>query len=132
MNSRVYEQIKRAYGQQLVTVRIAVNTSTSTDIDLTNRVAYGLTVEVLVPWTDAALGVQVSEDGSTWVGVYDEDGARIQIDGISTTVRRVYRFDSDLWAIKNYPFVRLESVNASTGAAVNQGGLRTLRVGVLS
>lgn len=133
INARLLKQMQLQHSQQLVTLTIASGASTSTAVDLTDRVAYGLTVEIVgAAWTDAAIGVAVSEDGSTWAGVYDEAGARIQISGVSTSVRRVYIWDRDLWVIKNYRYARLESINATTGEAVNQGGPRTLRVGVLS
>lgn len=133
MNARLLKQMQLSHGQQLVSLTIASGASTSSAVDLTDRVAYGLTVEITgAAWTDAAIGVAVSEDGSTWVGVYDETGARIKISGVSTTVRRVYIWDRDLWVIKNYRYARLESINATTGAAVTQGGPRSLRVGILS
>jgi hypothetical protein len=88
-------------------------------------------------WTAANIGLEVSMDGGTsgtWTPVYDETGTRVMVTNVSATagaVRRLYFLPTGSLACMRYRFLRLVSVNTSTGANVNQGGTRTLEVSIL-
>ena len=89
-------------------------------------------MSILVPsaWTAADIGFEVSADGSTWVKVYDEEGARIKITNVATAAAGVYAVPAKLGLVGMWPYLRLVSLNTSTGADANQGAARSLVVAI--
>jgi hypothetical protein len=112
-------RIKSILKQTPIPVTFA-GASTSSSVEIDDSVPRGLAIEVPVGWTAANIGFEVSREGSLWSPLYDDSGARIQITGVSTTARRVYITPAGAWGIMRYRFVRLASLNTSTGAGVNQ------------
>ncbi len=123
-------------GQNRLTVTIANGAAASSDLyaGSDGRVrARGLrllSVRTPSAWTAADIGFEVSADGSTWLKVYDEEGARIKITGIATSAAGVYTAPAKLAMVGMWPYVRLVSLNTSSGADVNQAAERTLIVAI--
>lgn len=92
----------------------------------------GLAVQTPAAWTAANIGFEVSEDDSTYVPLYDEDGARVVISGVATGAAAVYIAPAEVWAAGVYPYVRLASLDTADGSAENQAAARTLKVIALS
>ena len=123
--------------KDLLTVTIAQNAALSGDIygtgtegnEARRRGFRGLAIEVPALWTAADIGFEVSRDASNYFKLCDEFNQRIKITGITTNEARVYIAPAALWAAGFYPYVRLASLNTSTGASENQlSADRTLRV----
>ena len=87
----------------------------------------GLGVIVPSVWTAANIGFY-GVSGADEVPLYDDEGNLIVISGIATGARRLYIAPSGVWALGAFPKFRLASLNTATGAAVNQGAQRLLRV----
>lgn len=108
----------RTYGS----IKIMNGQSVSQSLDVSGQCLTG----VIMPsaWTTAALTVEVSADGATWVGVvYNSD--LIQCNSVAVpAVSTAYSFD--LAGMLPYRFIRLRS--GTTASAVNQDADRTLTV----
>ena len=78
-------------------------------------------------WTDANIGFKVSADNSTFVTLYDEDGAPVQIGGIATAAAGAYTAPAEVAGAR---FVKLwsKSTTDATETDTNQGAARTLVV----
>ena len=74
-------------------------------------------------WTAADLLVEASVDGSTWLPVYDSDGARARIRADAS--RMIVLDGSVFWGL---PRIRFRSVAVGGTSDVNQGAARTLTV----
>ena len=127
------DKLNRAnlYYQSVV---IANNASLSAAIDAAGLQFQSVSVEVPSAWTAADIGFQVSRDNSTFVPLfYDDAGTRtrVKLTQIKTDGAGVYVAPAEAWALSVYPYFKLESLNTSTEAAVNQGAERTLVVGFL-
>jgi hypothetical protein len=95
--------------------------------------ARGLSVETGSAWTAANIGIEVSRDnGQTWIPVDKADGSRVVVSGIATAAAGLYIFPAEAMVVGVYPLARLVSLNTGTGANLNQGGTRTLVVGLLA
>jgi hypothetical protein len=122
--------------QNRLAVTIANGAAVSGDIYASSdgRVrAYGfrlLSVSVPSAWTAADIGFEVSADGSTWVKVYDETGVRIKITGVATAAAGIYTAPPKIALVGMWPYLRLVSLNTSTGANENQGADRALVVAI--
>jgi len=88
----------------------------------------GLAVQTPAVWTAANIGFEVSEDGTTFVPLYDEEGARVVISSVATGAARLYCAPAQAWACGVYPYVRLASLDTADGSAENQAAARTLKV----
>lgn len=115
-----------AYARKAVT--IASGAAVSESIALTGINLLGVGVLVPNAWTAANIGFEVSEDGTTWIPVYDKEGARITITGIATAAVGLYIAPSEAWVMGAFPHMRCVSLNTSTGANINQGAARSLKV----
>lgn len=120
-------------------VTIAINTAVSSEIEIGDLVMRGLAVLNVGPaWTPADIGLEVSMNGGTggtWTPVRDETATRVRVTSVITTagsVRQLYTMPAAAWGCMRYRFIRLVSLNTSTGANVNQGGPRTLEVSILA
>lgn len=109
---------------------IAIGAAVSSGLKLTGY--RGLAVQTPATWTAANIGFEVSEDGSTFVPLYDEDGARVVISGVVTNAAALYIAPAEVWAAGVYPYVRLASLDTADGSAENQAAARTLKVIALS
>lgn len=82
---------------------------------------------ILMPaaWTAAALTMQVSFDGTTFVDVYDDSGNELSV---TTDANRLVLFDNlaQLMALGLGAQFKLRS--GTSAAPVNQGAARTLHV----
>lgn len=120
--------------QDPYTVTIAGSAAVSSEINIKDLALLGVAVLVPGPWTAANIGLEVSMNGGatgTWTPVYDENGTRVMVTNVSTTARRLYFLPTAAWATVRYNFLRIVSVNTSTGADVNQGAPRSLEVSIL-
>jgi hypothetical protein len=113
-------------------VVIANAAAVSGSFDVNAQGGRGFAVEVPVAWTAADIAFEVSDDDSTYVPLYSDTGARVKITNIATAAVQVYIVPAEAWAIGAYLFMRLVSIDTSTGANTNQGAERTLKVRVLS
>jgi hypothetical protein len=114
-------------------VTIASGAAVSGDLYGTNgdagRLGFrGLAVSVPSAWTSADIGLEVSTDGTNWLPVQKADGTRVIISGIATSAAALYIFPPEVWAAGAFPYVRIASLNTSSGANVNQGGDRALTI----
>lgn len=119
-----------------VDVIIANGAATSENIfkgdgEITARGFRGLVVVTPAAWTAADIGFEASSDGSAWLPLMDNAGARVRITGVATSAARAYVAPSTAWGAGAFPFVRLVSLNTGTGANENQGAARTLTVVLL-
>lgn len=105
---------------------IAGGEAISNAVDISKLQLLGVAVIVPSAWTGADIGFEVSVDGSVWVPLYDDTGARVKISGVATNTSRVYIAPAEVWAAGAFPYLRLVSLNTSTGANINQGGVRSL------
>lgn len=108
------------------TVTIASGAAVSSSLKLTGY--RGLAVQTPAVWTAANIGLEVSEDDSTFVPLYDEDGARVVISSVATGAAGLYLMPAEAWACGVYPYVRLASLDTADGSAENQAAARTLKV----
>lgn len=120
-------------GGGLHTVTIASGQALSSVINLTKINPRGITVETPAAWTAANIGFLVSRDAQTWLPIYVTDNAfkaaAIVITDIPTAQSVVITADAGNWGLQNYPYLRIASLNTSTGANVAQGAARTLVIG---
>jgi hypothetical protein len=120
--------------QDPVTVTIASGAAVSEQVEIKDLALLGVAVLVPGPWTAANIGLEVSMNGGTtgtWTPVYDETGTRVMVTNVSASARRLYFLPTASFACVRYNFLRLVSVNTSTGANVNQGGARALELSIL-
>lgn len=123
-------QLSTVAGKNYRLVTIANNAAVSDAIVNPNTAresGRGLGVISPAAWTDANIGFEVSIDGITWFKAYYED-ERIIIGNVQTSEARFLVAPPEAWVILSAPYVRLVSLNTSTGANVNQGGARQLWV----
>ncbi len=113
-----------AYARQSAT--IANGAAVSTAIDVSKLQLLGIAVVVPAAWTAADIGFEVSSDGTTWIPLQDDTGARIKIAGVTTNASKAYIAPSGAWAVGAFPYARLVSLNTSTGANANQAAERLL------
>jgi hypothetical protein len=129
------QRMSKTMHQTPYTVTIASGAAVSSQVIIENTFMLGVAVlNTGGAWTAANIGLEVSMDGGTsgtWTPVYDETNTRVMITNMSTTARRLCYLPTAAIACMRYRFLRLVSVNTSTGANVNQGGLRTLEVSIL-
>ena len=112
-----------AFGQMRVqTITIASGASASTAL---KPMGGCIPTFILMPgtWTAASLAPEVSTDGVTFAGVYDEYGSQVLITAAASRVIRLSPAD-----YLAFPYLRFSSVNSS-GVAANQAGARSLIVG---
>jgi hypothetical protein len=109
-----------------ISVTIENGAAVSDGVQLAKLSLIGVAVLVPSAWTGADIGFEVSVDGSVWVPLYDDTGARVKISGVATNASRVYIAPAEVWAAGAFPYLRLVSLNTSTGANINQGGARSL------
>ena len=112
----------------------AMNTKTATiangaavsDVINTQGFTYML---IITPaeWTDANIGFKVSADNSTFVTLYDEEGAPVQVGGIATAAAGAYVAPAEVAGAR---FVKLwsKSSTAATETDTNQGAARSIVV----
>jgi len=115
-------EIRRTDGYETLT--IANGASLSSELDMTGMVG-GL---VIIPsaWTAADVGFSTSEKaGGTFVDVQDETGSRVKISGIATAASMAYDIPAEVFGCR---YVKLESIDTSTEAAVNQAAARSIIV----
>lgn len=123
--------------KDLLTVTIPSGAAVSGDIfgttneDARRRGFRGLAIEVPAEWTVADIGFEVSRDASNYFKLCDEFNQRIKITGITINEARLYIAPASVWAAGFYPYVRLVSLNVSTGANANQAVDRSLVVSLL-
>lgn len=80
-------------------------------------------IQMPTGWTAASISFQVSHDGVTFQDVYDDAGAEVTITAAAS------RYLSLVTALKRLGGVRFLKVRSgATGAAVNQGAERTIRI----
>lgn len=108
------------------TATIASGAAVSNALKLTGY--RGLAVQTPATWTAANIGFEVSEDGTTFIPLYDEDGARVVISSVATGAAQLYCAPAEAWACGVYPYVRLASLDTADGSAENQAAARTLKV----
>ncbi len=102
------------------TVSIANGESVSAAVDLEERSLLALIMPAA--WTAAALTVEVSHDGTTWIGiVYDSLGVQANVIA-SPAVSTAYTLDA--LGLLPYRYMRLRS--GTTASAVNQLGARSI------
>ena len=112
-----------AFGQMRVqTITIASGASASSAL---KPMGGCIPTFILMPgtWTAASLAPEVSTDGVTYTGVYDEYGSQVLIAAAASRVIRLSPAD-----YLAFPYLRFSSVNSS-GVAANQAGARSLIVG---
>ncbi len=123
-------QPRQAANAQTVTIASAAAVSSS--IDTREHGPRGLAVELPGAWTAANIAFEVSADDDTWIPVRDETGTRVAITGLQTAEAGAYIAPAEMWIVGSYAYLRLVSVNTSTGANLNQAAERTLKVNYLS
>lgn len=121
-------------------VIIESGSSESNPIKIADLRPRGLSAWLLGAWTAAAIGFKVSEDETddpeditTWSPLLtDADGTVALIKDIATSGGD-FRVAPDIcWAIGNYRWLKVVSVNQSTpGTLVNQGGDREIILGIM-
>jgi len=117
-----------------ISTTIAAAAAVSGSISLLGRGPRGVAVQVPSAWTAADLAMEVSEDGTTWVHVRDEIGAIVRIISIQTSEAGIYLFPASSWYTGAFPFMRLVSLNTTSGTTwtiVNQASERSLKVVLL-
>jgi len=114
-----------------VSVIIANNEALSETLRIGHFSPRGLGVLVPAAWTAADLALEVSQEGTTWVRLYDSIGVFIRITGIATAESRLYSAPAEAWMVGAWPFLRLASIHPDTGAPINQGAARTLFVALI-
>lgn len=135
LSAKDTSRLSQAMRQDPETVTIASGAATSSQIDITDRYLLGVAVLVVGgAWTASNIALEVSMNGGTsgtWTPVYDDTGTRVMVTNVSTTTRRLYYLPTAALACQRYRYLRIVSVNTSTGANVTQGGARTLEVSIL-
>jgi len=129
-NAAADVQLVQVIGSNTQLVSIASGQPYSDNIHTpSNRraVGRGLAIDTPAEWTAADIAFQTSQDGTTWRLAYKPDSDELILvtnipDG--TPVTKVA--PAEVWPLLAYPYLRLVSVNTSTGAPENQGGQRDL------
>lgn len=80
----------------------------------------GFGVVTPATWVAADIALDVSADNATFFPAYDNAGSRIRCTGILTSTAAFYVFPAAAWGNGVWDYVRLASINVSSGAAVNQ------------
>ncbi len=115
-------EIRRADAYE--TLIIASGAAPSTELDMTGFA--GGMIKVPGAWTAADIGFSACEkSGGTFVDLQDELGARVKITGVATATSMFYDIPPEVFSAR---YVKLESINTSTEAAVNQGAERSIIV----
>lgn len=110
------------YGRTVATATIASGASVSATVDLSNAVLTGIIMPAA--WTAADLTVEVSHDGTAWIGLA-YDATATQCNNITTpAVDTAHAFD--VRAMAPYQYIRLRS--GTTASPVNQGADRDVLV----
>jgi hypothetical protein len=133
--SRLGNAIKQfALRQQANTysVTIASGAAVSSAVDANALGPRGLAVLVPVAWTAADIALEVSDDDITYYPVYDEFGSRVKISNVATAEIRTYILPAAAWLVGAYMYLRLVSIDTSSGANTNQAAARALGVRILS
>lgn len=123
-------QLVQALGSNTQLVSIASGQPYSGNIHTPSNqraVGRGLAIDTPAAWTAADIAFETSQDGTTWRLAYKPDSDELILitnipDG--TAITKVA--PAEVWPLLAYPYLRLVSVNTSTGAPVNQGGKRDL------
>lgn len=120
----------------LVDTSIANGAALSAAIDASALDFRIISVQFPAVWTAADLGIQVSRDGTTYVPLVHVDATtltkvRTKITDITVNAASVRLFPAESWAVQNYPYFKLESLDTADETAENQGGARALVVGFL-
>jgi hypothetical protein len=123
--------LRQYHNSQELTV--AINTAVSSKYNIGGQGGRGFVVQVPVVWETANIAFEVSDEEAptNWYPLYTETGSRVQITGIDTSSIRSYIAPPESWAMGAYRWMRLVSVNTSTGANENQTAARTLIVKAL-
>lgn len=116
------EKFKPDYARrETTTVTIASGASVSGTINLTNTSLIGFITPAA--WTTAALNLEVSADGSTWVSAYDAYGS--QVGSIATPVVSA-GYAVDVSSLMPWQYARFRS--GTSAAPVVQVGNRVFTV----
>jgi hypothetical protein len=99
------------------TALIPVNTATSAAVSLGQCWPIGFIAPT--GWTTAAISVSFSANGTTYYPVQDRYGSKLTWAATAATWT-VVDMPAETWGARS---MKVESVNASTGAAVNQTGV---------
>lgn len=106
------------------TVTIANGAAVSDAFDYGPYIAGGLITPAA--WTAADIGFYVSDaEAGTYVLLEDVDDAVVKITGLTTNASNARPFPEELLG---WQWVKLASLNTSTGAAENQGGARSIKL----
>lgn len=119
--------VQRELARKAVTIENAAAVSSSFDPEA----ARGFAVELPAAWTAADIGIEVSLDDSTFIPLYDDTGTRVVLSGLETAEAGLYLAPPEAWPVGIYKYVRLVSLNTSSGANENQGAERSLTVALL-
>jgi hypothetical protein len=87
----------------------------------------GLAVIVPEEWTAANIGFY-GVYGEIEVPLCDPEGELIVISGIQTADSRCYIAPASIWSLGAFDRFKIASLNTSTGALLNQGGKRELKI----
>jgi hypothetical protein len=92
----------------------------------------GLGVEIPNGWTAADIGFLGAdeEDAAAWAVVRDSDGV-VKVTNIETAELAMYQVPASAWVAGAYAYLKLTSLDTSTGAAVNQEAERACRMALL-
>jgi len=109
------------------TIGIALGASYSGAISL-GRIALTQIVEpAVLEATSADLIFEGSDDGTTWHPVYTAAGARLRIEGLSTTIARAHIMP-DIKDLFGYAYVRFQVVTTGSETPVVQTAARTFKL----
>lgn len=86
-------------------------------------------------WTAANIAISVCEDPDAdtplWIPLKTDEGPVAVATGIATDGPGLYPMGSSAWLLGAFPYMRLESVDTATGAALNQVNTQSLIVALV-
>lgn len=125
-------ELKNQYAQRAITIANGTALGTITEVlhPLSPR---GFAVLIPASWTAADLVLEVSMDNVTYYALRDNEGAKVKITGISTSLAGVYNFPATAWAAGAFNWVQVRSVSTSNDANnANQTGAKALTLFLLA
>ena len=109
-------------------VTIANGAAVSSNITLKDGGAHRLAVLTPAAWTAADIAFQASVDGVTWVQLRTQAGLISRITVVPTAAAALLWGPEETRVLGAFKYIRLNSVNTASEAAVNQGAARTLTI----